>query len=255
LILYFLQGATLALSATIMPGPFQAFLLAQSLKNGWKRTLPAAFAPMVTDGPVIGLVLFVLTQTPVWFLNIVRIGGGLFILYLSWEGFLAFKKPVPVLKASGETGRRTFLNAAVMNALNPNPYIFWSVVGVPIILTGWRVSPGLGIGFVVGFFGTFVCSLSCLIIVFSTAGKVDHRITRILMGITAAALLVFGLYQISVGVRGLAKSPIHSNKEGGQVIGLASLEKKAISAWDFFPGRLCACGGQRSSLPACWKMR
>lgn len=206
MILYFLQGATLALSATIMPGPFQAFLLAQSLKNGWKRTLPAAFAPLVTDGPVIGLVLFVLTQTPLWFLNIVRIGGGLFILYLSWEGFSAYRKPAPVLKPSSDAGRRTFLNAVIMNALNPNPYIFWSVVGVPIILTGWRASPGFGIGFVAGFFGTFVCSLACLIILFSTAGRIGNRVTRILMGLTAGALLVFGLYQVSVGVRALAGS-------------------------------------------------
>ena len=205
MILYFLQGATLALSATIMPGPFQAFLLSQSLKNGWKSTLPAAFAPLVTDGPIIGLVLFVLTQTPAWFLVVLRIAGGLFILYLSWEGFSAFKKPAQALRPSNEAGRRTFLNAVVMNALNPNPYIFWSVVGVPIILTGWRESPGLGVGFIAGFFGTFVCSLSALIIVFSTAGKVDSRVTRILMGFTAAALLIFGLYQVSVGMRDLMR--------------------------------------------------
>jgi threonine/homoserine/homoserine lactone efflux protein len=205
LILYFLQGATLALSATIMPGPFQAFLLSQSLKNGWKSTLPAAFAPLVTDGPVIGLVLFVLTQTPAWFLDMLRIAGGLFILYLSREGFLAFRSPAPVLKPSNDAGRRTFLNAVVINALNPNPYIFWSVVGVPIILTGWRESPGFGISFVAGFFGTFVCSLSSLIIIFSTAGRVDNRVTRILMGITALALLVFGLYQVSIGVKDLMR--------------------------------------------------
>lgn len=183
-----------------MPGPFQAFLLSQALKNGWKRTLPAALAPLVTDGPVIGLVLFVLTQTPAWFLDILRIAGGLFILYLSREGFLTFKNPAPALEPSSEAGRQTFLNAVVMNALNPNPYIFWSVVGVPIILTGWRESAGFGISFIAGFFGTFVCSLAALIIIFATAGRVDKRVSRILMGITAVALLVFGLYQVSTGI-------------------------------------------------------
>jgi hypothetical protein len=77
------------------------------------------------------------------------------------------------------------------------------VVGVPIILTGWRESPGFGISFVAGFFGTFVCALGSLIIIFSTAGRVDNRVTRILMGITAVALLVFGLYQVSIGVKDL----------------------------------------------------
>ena len=63
----------------------------------------------------------------------------------------------------------------------------------------------MGIGFIAGFFGTFVCSLSALIIVFSTAGKVDSRVTRILMGFTAAALLIFGLYQLGVGMRDLMR--------------------------------------------------
>ncbi|NJN95941.1 MAG: hypothetical protein HC875_18455 [Anaerolineales bacterium] len=45
MILYFLQGLTLGLSATAAPGPFQAFLLGQALKHGWKQTLPATLAP------------------------------------------------------------------------------------------------------------------------------------------------------------------------------------------------------------------
>jgi len=200
LIFYFLQGAALALSATIMPGPFQAFLFSQSLKNGWKSTLPAAFAPLVTDGPVICLMLFVLTRTPSWFLDTLRIAGGLFILYLSREGFLAIKKPAPSPTSSRETGRKTFVSAVVMNALNPNPYIFWSLVGAPIILTGWRESAGFGISFISGFFGTFVCALAVLIILFSTARRANQRLTRVLMFITAAALLVFGLYQIGTGI-------------------------------------------------------
>ncbi|HDZ24803.1 MAG TPA: lysine transporter LysE, partial [Desulfobacteraceae bacterium] len=65
---YALQGATLALAATLIPGPFQAFLVSYALRNGWKRTLPAAFAPLISDGPVIFLVLFVLVKTPKWFL-------------------------------------------------------------------------------------------------------------------------------------------------------------------------------------------
>ena len=48
MLFYFLQGATLAISAAIMPGPYQAYLLSQALRHGWKRTLPAAFAPLAT---------------------------------------------------------------------------------------------------------------------------------------------------------------------------------------------------------------
>jgi len=91
----------------------------------------------------------------------------------------------------------------MMNALNPNPYIFWAVVGGPIVLSGWRQSPGMGIGFIVGFFSTFVVGLSVLIVFFALAGKINPKANRMLRGIAAAALLGFGLYQIIIGIKAI----------------------------------------------------
>jgi len=200
LILYLLQGITLALSATIMPGPLQAFLISYALKNGWKRTLPAAFAPIMTDGPILAVVLFLLTQTSQWFLDMLRIAGGLFILYLARGIFLTFRHSGPTLEHNEGAARKGFFSAIAINALNPNPYIFWSVVGGPIILSGWRDSATLGITFLAAFFGTFVCGLAALILLFGTAGRLDTKISWILSAIAFVALLIFGLYQIVVGI-------------------------------------------------------
>lgn len=201
MLFYFLQGVTLALSATITPGPFQAYLLSQALRNGWKRTLPAAFSPLATDGPIITLVLFVLTQASQNFLEILRIAGGLFILYLAVRIVLTMKGPEDSLSPAEGAGRQTFIHAALMNFLNPNPYIFWGIVGGPIALSGWRSSPGLGVIFFVGFYGTFVCALAALIILFASAGRVNPRLTRILGGVAGLALAAFGLYQVVTGLR------------------------------------------------------
>ena len=203
MIIYFLQGVTLALSATVMPGPFQAFLLSQALRHGWKRTLPAALAPLVTDGPIIALVLFVLTRTPQGLLDSLRVAGGLFILYLARGIFLTLRRSGPIPAPSEGAGRQTFLSALLMNFLNPNPYIFWGIVGGPIVLTGWRTSPALGIVFISGFYGTFICGLAVLIIVFASAGKLGPRVSKILGGIAGLALAVFGIYQISTGLAAL----------------------------------------------------
>jgi threonine/homoserine/homoserine lactone efflux protein len=200
LFFYVLQGATLALSATIMPGPFQTFLISRALRNGWLRTLPAAFAPLVTDGPIIALVLFVLTQTPPWFLEALRIAGGLFILYLSRGILLSLRSTREVPVPDADAARRSFLEAVVINALNPNPYIFWSVVAGPIVLSGWREAPHLGIGFLAGFYGTFVCSLSLFIITFATAGRLDPRVNLTLRIISGLALAAFGIYQMAAGL-------------------------------------------------------
>ena len=82
---FFLRGLALGLPAAAQPGPFQAYLLSQTMKNGWRHTLPAALAPLLSDGPIIILVVLILTQLPPWFLRVVRIAGGVFILYLAWK--------------------------------------------------------------------------------------------------------------------------------------------------------------------------
>jgi threonine/homoserine/homoserine lactone efflux protein len=202
MILYLLQGATLALPAAIIPGPLQAYLLSQALKTGWKRTLPAALAPLISDGPIIALVLLALTRTPQWFLDILRIGGGLFILYLARGLILSLKRSAGPSPGPPENAvRKTLLNAVVMNLLNPTPYIFWSVVLGPVLLTGWRQAPGLGVAFLIGFYGALLCCLGALIIAFGTAGRLHPRVNRILSTIAAAALVVYGLYQIAAGLR------------------------------------------------------
>jgi threonine/homoserine/homoserine lactone efflux protein len=198
---YLLTGISLGFYAAMAPGPFQAFLLSQSLKNGWQRTLPASLTPLFTDGPIIALVLLLLTQTPNWFLSALRIVGGFFIVYLAKGAFDSFRQEDFSLKATAEASERGMFKAIMMNALNPNPYIFWSVVAGPILLEGWRQSPRLGLSFLLGFYGTMVSGLAGLIILFATARQFGPKVTRILSGVSAAALLIFGLYQSWEGIR------------------------------------------------------
>ena len=60
----FVEGAALGFSAAAQPGPLQAYLLAQSVRNGSARTLPVALVPLATDPPLIAVVLAVLAQVP-----------------------------------------------------------------------------------------------------------------------------------------------------------------------------------------------
>ena len=61
---FLLQGIGYGFSAAVQPGPFQTYLISQTLLNGWRRTLIAALAPLVSDGLIILTVLFVLTRVP-----------------------------------------------------------------------------------------------------------------------------------------------------------------------------------------------
>ena len=66
MLIYLIQGLGYGLAAASQPGPFQTYLISQTLTRGWKRTLPAALAPLVSDGPIILLCVLVLSQVPAW---------------------------------------------------------------------------------------------------------------------------------------------------------------------------------------------
>lgn len=199
---YLLQGIGFGLAAAAQPGPFQTYLVSQTLLKGWQRTLPAAFAPLISDGPIILLCLFVLSQVPDWMQRILYFAGGLFILYLAFGAYKAWRDFNPSLPAPEAGTQQSVLKAALMNALNPNPYIYWTLVTGPILLRGWRETPLHGIGFLAGFYVTIVLSLMGIILGFGTAQRFGPKVNRALLGISAAALLCFGVYQLWLGAMG-----------------------------------------------------
>ena len=197
--LYILQGIGYGFAAAVQPGSFQTYLISQSLTKGWKRTLPAALAPLISDGPIIGLCLLILSQVPAWLQQFLYLAGGLFVLYLAYGAYKSWKNFEPNIP-SGEAGtQQSVLKAVLINLLNPNPYIFWSLVTGPILLAGWRATPAQGIGFLAGFYITMILSLCTIIIVFGSARQLGPKVSQSLLGISAIALFGFGLYQLWLG--------------------------------------------------------
>lgn len=197
---YILQGIGYGFAAAAQPGPFQTYLISQSLLKGWKRSLPAAFAPLVSDGPIIALCLLVLTRVPVWFTEFLYMAGGLFLLYLAYTTYKAWRHFHLLISNQETETQQSILRAALINALSPGPYIFWSLVTGPILMTSWRETPIHGIGFMAGFYITMISSLMTMIFIFSTARQLGPRVNRALLGISAIALLCFGLYQLWLGI-------------------------------------------------------
>ncbi len=197
---YLLQGLTLGFSAGVSPGPLQAYFLSRSVQYGWRKTWPAAFAPLISDGPIVLLVLLVLTQTPAWLLRLLQLIGGVYILTLSWAVFRSLRSAPARQDKAEATSRRTLREAVVMNLLNPNPYIFWSTILGPIFIAAWRESPWLGISFVAGFYGMMISLIIGFILLWATVGQLSSGVTRTLNAISAVALLAFGSYQIWLGI-------------------------------------------------------
>ena len=81
---YLIQGTALGLSAAAAPGPFQTYLITQTLLGGWRRGAPIAFAPLISDPPAVIKILILLNQVPPGFITVVTLTGGLFALYLAY---------------------------------------------------------------------------------------------------------------------------------------------------------------------------
>jgi threonine/homoserine/homoserine lactone efflux protein len=201
LITYLLAAAAIGFSAGVTPGPLQAVFLSYAIKGGWKKALPAAFAPLVTDGPVILLVLVILNNLPAVFLRILQIGGAVFILYLAWESYQAYRN-FQDIKAAEDTGTwGTLLKAATMNLLGPGPWLFWSLINGPNLLLAWGVSPWWGAAYLASFYGVFILSNIALILVFSSMRKMGEQVRRMLLLVSALILAGFAVYQMLQGLQ------------------------------------------------------
>jgi threonine/homoserine/homoserine lactone efflux protein len=90
-----------------------------------------------------------------------------------------------------------------MNLLSPNPWIFWATIGAPILVAAWSEAPAHAVGYLAGFYVALVGGLALLVGLFGAAGRLDPRVSRVLSGLSALALLLFGLFQLWNGLRGL----------------------------------------------------
>lgn len=200
-----LQGAALGVSAAASPGVLQTLLISESLLGGFKRAWPIAFAPLVSDLPIIVLMLVVLKQLPPVAVRLLGLGGGLFVLYLAWGLWKQWRAGSTQDFKVSETGGSPWSmlrRAALTNLLNPNPYLFWGLVGGPILLGALDQSALHAGAFVIGMYGVFISLLLTLIAMFHFARRLGPQIVRGLLLISIGLLVVLGGVLIVRGVTG-----------------------------------------------------
>lgn len=194
---YLLLGSGLAFAAAIQPGPTQAYLLSRTVAIGWKRTLPASLAPVLSDGPVAFIALFVLSRLPDTFQDVLRFAGGLLLVWLAVSAYRGSKRDEIGVTGSGP---RSLFEATLVNLLNPNPYLGWALVLGPSTLAAWSESRLFAFVLVGSFYVTMVASLAVMIFLSGATGLLNERRRRVLVLVSAALLFGFGGYLLSVSV-------------------------------------------------------
>lgn len=201
LIDFILKAVSIGFSAGVTPGPLQAVFLSHAIKGGWKKALPAAFAPIVSDGPVVLLVLVVLNNLPENFLVALQIAGAIFLLYLAWDSFRAYRNYQEIKEIQTTNGWGTLLKATVMNLLGPGPWLFWSLINGPNLLQAWEIAPWWGILYISSFYGVFILTNIGLILIFSSMRKMGEKVRRVLLLFSAILLLGFAVYSFLQGIQ------------------------------------------------------
>jgi threonine/homoserine/homoserine lactone efflux protein len=194
-------GAGFAFAAAVQPGPLLAFLLSRVAENGWKRTLPAALSPLLSDGPIALVVLAVLKRLPREMDSLLQAAGGVFLLVLAAASYRRWKLASTAGSAEKGSGPPTLVQAALVNVLNPGPYLGWSLVLGPAAMNAWGRSPASAVVLIAVFYATMVTMLGLIIFAFgatSLLGPGGRRKLVLASTITLAALGVYLLVEALV---------------------------------------------------------
>jgi threonine/homoserine/homoserine lactone efflux protein len=197
---YILIGGGFAFAAAIQPGPLQAYLLSSVLQRGWRHTLPASIAPLISDGPIVLVALLVLSRVPESFQTILRVAGGLLLLYFAWRGYQHWRIGVLQGAEQVDSTPRTLLQAVMVNLLNPNPYLAWSLVLGPAVVDAWQNNHNYAVVMVVTFYTVIVIGTAGIIYLFGRTSMLGPRGQRALMLISAGILAFLGVYQLVVSL-------------------------------------------------------
>ena len=201
---YAFLGLSLGLSAGLAPGPLLALVIQRSMQGGLASGLRVAVAPLLTDLPIIVLSFLLVGRLPEVGLDIMLGIGGLFVL---WLGFDAFRHAGDGIDTTVSTSaRQDLLHGALINFLNPHPYLFWVAVGAPTVVRAWRTEPWLAVVFIVSFYALLIGSKVALAFVFSRARSLPQRQYAWLMRFSSLLLFIAGLFMLYSAWRNL--SPI-----------------------------------------------
>jgi threonine/homoserine/homoserine lactone efflux protein len=197
---YLVFGFTYAFAAVVQPGPLLTYLMSETLTRGWRSTLPAVFAPLLSDLPIIVVVLVGLSRVPADMVRLLHLAGAAFLFFLSWRAYLSWRRYDSRGEQNTVSGPRPLFKAMFVNLLNPHPWIGWSLIMGPLFIKGYRETPAHGIALIISFYGTMILGLFGLIMLFAFAQRLGPRISRIMLGLSVLALSCFGLYQLWLGI-------------------------------------------------------
>ncbi len=202
---YLIIGMTFGFAAAAQPGPLQAYLFSQVAAHGWRRTLPAVLCPLISDGPIALIALYVLNQSAAIILDWLRLVGGILLLYFACRTWLqAGGQATDPTNTSKPP--RTLVEAAWVNALNPGPWLGWSLILGPQAVQAWDKSPAYAIVLIAAFYCVLLTGLAGFVALTASSALLSSNGRRVLARVAAAILAALGVYFLALALGSLVAS-------------------------------------------------
>lgn len=194
-----IAGITLGFYSGFSPGPLLVLVISQTLKHGYREGVKVAFAPVITDLPIILVTLLFLSIISGYtsILGIIAISGGLYLSYLAYKSF----KTRELIEKFDLEEPKSLKKGITVNLLNPSPYLFWITVGGPLLIRAYNTDVLSPLIFIISFYALLIGSKIVLAYVTGKSreflmGRTYLYIIRIL----GVVLIIFALYFLIQGV-------------------------------------------------------
>ena len=184
-------GIALGLFEGIRPGPLLTMVIRETLTGGWYAGARAASAPIFTDGPLIIVSIFLsgwIAEQPSILFVISLLGAG----FLVWFGIDCFRIEAPDPDTAQEAVTGSFRRGVITNLLNPNVYVFWFLIGGPLMASAADEEPLAPVAYALSFLVTIIIVKMVIALIFDrTRGSMSPRVYKIALGICGLGMIGF----------------------------------------------------------------
>jgi threonine/homoserine/homoserine lactone efflux protein len=193
------SGIILGLASGISPGPLLVLVFSETVKYGKKEGIKIAIAPLITDLPIVLLVLFALSNLTRYnlVLGIIALIGACYLIFLGVENLRHKTAEFDVDLQEGGALKR----GVIANFLNPHPYLFWLSIGGPTIFQSLNIHVSTTALFILGFYSLLIGSkVTIALTVEKSKSFIKSKYYIYVIRVLGLALILFALIFIKDGL-------------------------------------------------------
>ena len=195
-------GLVLGVVEGIKPGPLLTMVIRETLSGGLRSGLWTAAAPVFSDGPLIVVSIFAATwmATNASVLLAITVAGAIFLAKMGLECFRM--EMLAVDNGPTVASTASFLRGITTNLLNPNVYVFWFLIGGPLMASVVDEELLAPVAYAVSFLVSIILTKATIAYLIHRASEgISATTYRRLLAGCGAVMLGFSAFYLRAAVR------------------------------------------------------